>query len=368
MRSRAFVRGLIREIFASAVSQRTFTLVMFAVVASSIVTILLTSGRSEAAQEAVLKTIDAQGTRSISIQIKSDQAQLPFEVIDELSTVDQIQRVVAFGDAEDVTAAALPGGTRVALRPMYDPNPKALQAQNPMPSRIAFATPKASRELGMPEGAGDVQQIGGPEYQIVSSLELPSYLKELDPLVITPVDRTDGETVLTSAMVLARDARSIQVLTRLVEGYFADYPAESYSISTSEQLAELRGAVNGELSKQGRAIVTWVSTGTSILTLLIVVGFVVLRRKDFGRRRALGATRLTVAGLVVGQVALTACFGLVAGVTVAWAWLRASSGSVPSVSYIAAISFILVVSAATAALVPATVAATRDPMRELRVP
>ncbi len=365
MTTSPLLRPLAREVIASVFAQRAFSGLLFAVILASMVTIILTGGRSEAAQAAVLQTIDGQGTRSITVQIKTVQAELPFELIDELNSVEQIRGVVGFGPANDVTAASLPGGTRVALRPMYDPETSVAPRKGPVFS--ARSTPDAARLLGMPSGVGTVSSVEGLEYQVSGTLNLPRFLRVYEPMVASPVDAKSG-VELTNATIVVESADAVRAVTKLVRSYFLEAPPESYSISTSEQLAKLRGVVDGELTRQGRATVTWVASATSTVTLLIVAGFVVLRRRDFGRRRALGATRMMIASIVLGQVLLVALCAIVAGAGSAILWMMASDGTAPPLPYVVAVSVMLACVCAVAAVVPAIAAASRDPMRELRVP
>ena len=86
------------------------------------------------------------------------------------------------------------------------------------------------------------------------------------------------------------------------------------------------------------------------ITLVIVWGFVLSRRKDLGRRRALGATRATIIALVVGQVALTAALASAIGALLCTATLALLNTPTPPAS------------------LPAIFAANRDPLHELRVP
>lgn len=93
-----------------------------------------------------------------------------------------------------------------------------------------------------------------------------------------------------------------------------------------------------------------------------------MRRRDFGRRRALGATRTMIVALMVGQVCLLATIGATAGAAVGLALLLARGEPTPPLEFIAALALGVTLAAATVCSLPAVWAATRDPLRELRVP
>lgn len=133
-------------------------------------------------------------------------------------------------------------------------------------------------------------------------------------------------------------------------------------------MADLRAIIGGELTRQSRGVVRGLLRAAAGATFLNVWGMVVLRRKDFGRRRALGATRLMIVMLVVLQVLVVAVVGAVLGVASGSVWLSLHSQPRPSLSYLSALCTGLVAAASLAAALPAGFAAQRDPIAELRVP
>jgi putative ABC transport system permease protein len=148
----------------------------------------------------------------------------------------------------------------------------------------------------------------------------------------------------------------------------ADVPPDGATVQSSAAMAALRAAIGGELSRQSRGVVLGLLAAVTAATLLNVWGMVLLRRKDFGRRRALGATRLTIVLLIVLQVLLVAVIGALAGAVAGMSWLAFNGDALPTLSYAGALCVALVSAAAAAAAAPAAYAARRDPIAELRVP
>lgn len=107
---------------------------------------------------------------------------------------------------------------------------------------------------------------------------------------------------------------------------------------------------------------------TGVLVAAMLYGLVMMRRKDYGRRRALGATRALVMGLMLLQVGVLAIAGAAVGAGAAFVALALSGDPQPPAGYYAAIAVLAAALATGASIIPALAAATRDPVRELRVP
>lgn len=366
--------AMVREILAAAWAQRVSTIVTALIIGGSALTILLTSGRSAAAEAAVLASIDAQGTRSVTVMSKGEDPALTRAMVDELRRLPEVADVVAFGPVEDVTAAAIPDGTRVGKRTAY-----GILGGSRVEQRVsdlgpqAWVTSQAAHTLGMPPGArsGAVRVVDGEEYQITRALRLPEYLQGLEPAVIVPASREAplvGEGGFAMIAILARTPESVSLVNDYARSLLVDLPRESVTVSTSEQMAELRRVVGGQLTAQGRAIVMGVLGGATLATLVNVWGMALMRRRDIGRRRALGATRSMIVGLMVGQVAVAALLAAVVGALIGMGVLVAGDGPVPRPSYVVALVVALTGVASVSAGIPALLASRRDPLTELRVP
>src|SRR5690606_24947259 len=85
------------------------------------------------------------------------------------------------------------------------------------------------------------------------------------------------------------------------------------TVDTSAQLAEIRAAVNGELRTYGHGTVLAILAVSTVLVAANLLALVIMRRKDFGRRRALGATRGLIIALVIVLVAVADGAGAGAG-------------------------------------------------------
>ena len=126
----------------------------------------------------------------------------------------------------------------------------------------------------------------------------------------------------------------------------------------------MRAAVAGELGRFSRSLIAAVLAAGLILITLIIYASVTARRQDFGRRRALGARRGTIAGLVVTQTLIVIIIGAAAGTALTFRWTTEP----PDTGFVAAITILTLLAAGLAATPPAIIAAGRDPVHVLRVP
>ena len=361
----------LREVTVAVAAQRVFATLTLLVVAGSTFIILVTAGRSATAQEAVLGRIDAQGTRTVVVQAKGVQAGITTQTVDQLARLASVEAVVGFGPVTDATAAATPQGTKVGVRMGYGvlDGQRLLQTgQNE--TKVMWTSPASAHALGLPTGRGTLRILDGPELLVAKSMHVPAYLETFEPLAVVPAERdlSRAPAPLATIVVLARSPQDVDALTSAVRALLVDVPADGASVETSTAMAQLRDAIGGELTKQSRGIVLGLLGAATAATFLNVWGMVLMRRKDFGRRRALGATRLTIVVLIVTQVLLVALLGALVGAVAGTLWAARGGAQHPSWDYTVAVAVSLVAAAAAAAAAPAGFAARRDPIRELRVP
>ncbi|MCC7128618.1 MAG: lipoprotein ABC transporter permease [Microbacteriaceae bacterium] len=362
--------AIVREALASARSQPVASVVSIVMVAGMCATVLLTTGRTVGAEQAVLGSIDSAGTRSIVVRADAE-AGLTTDVLDRLSHLDGIQWVGAFGAARDVQNAVFPDGTRVPVRLAWGDDLKTLGiGELPVADHSALASTLALQQLGMPDRVGGVISMTGDQYAVVGSIQVPDYLRFLEPLVVVPQSRTaDAAPAPVSVLVvIAARPDLVAPVSRAVQSLLAVDDVTKIKLSTSQSLAQLRALVQGQLGSFGRNLVIVIFALTAILVAAILYGLVMLRRKDFGRRRALGASQGLIVALLLSQMAMLSVIGAVLGSIAAAIGLAATGDPLPGWEFFVAVGILAIVTGLIAALVPAVAAARRDPLKELRVP
>lgn len=361
--------ALVREALAVGRSQPVATLLTLVVVAGMVASVLLTTGRTVGSEQSVLSSIDSAGTRAVVLRAEPD-AGLTTEVLARLEHVEGISWMGAFGPAVDVVNSRIEGGNPVASRALWTAAPEVLglPTQSPIPNRGAWASEEALDRLGMPNPAGGLSSSAGGDFAVMGTLETPDYLRFLEPLIVVPHQLSDGVQPVTILVVIAASPDLVAPIAEVVLSIAGASDPTKISLTTSEGLAQLRDLIEDQLGTYGRGLILIVFGVSALLVGVILYGLVILRRKDFGRRRALGASQKLIVALLLTQVATTAVIGVIGGSLVAVLALVAIGDPLPGLGFVLGVNVLAVAVATAAALLPALLAARREPIEELRVP
>ena len=361
--------AILREACVAALAQSVASSTTVLIVAGMMIAVMLTTGRTVGAEQEVLGTIDSVGTRTIVVRAEAD-AGLTASVMERVSRIDGIEWAGGFSTAVDATNAALPDGTRVPVRLAFGTHFERLGIPEHIvdAGRSAYASDAALRQLGLPDGAGAVELDSDVTYGVVGRIDSPEFLDRFEPLVLVPQPESDGTEQLDVLVVVARDPALVAPVDDAVRSMLAVDDASKVTVETSEGLAQLRSVIEGQLGSFSRGLVLVILAITGVLVAIVLFSLVMLRRRDFGRRRALGATRGLIVGLLVAQTTLLAAAGAVVGAAASTAVLLASGDPLPGAAYFTAIGVLALATAVVAALIPAVVASHREPIKELRVP
>lgn len=364
------VAAVIAEAFASARSQPVASTLTMLMVAGMIVTVMLTTGRTVAAEQSVLSSIDSAGTRSIIVRAE-DGAGVTSDVLDRIAGVEGIEWSAAFSSSVDATNTRIPDGTRVPVRYAYGTQLDRIGVpdRSPVPGGLAYASPAALDQFGLPDVAGGVTlTTTGADYAVAGRITTPDFLVGFEPLTIVPQPEATGAETVNILVVIAERPDLVAPVSDAVLSVLAADDPTKVTVQTSEALAQLRALVQGQLGSFSRGLVLVMLAITGALVAVILYGLVMMRRKDFGRRRALGATRGLIVGLLLTQTALLAVGGAALGAAIGAGSLIATGDPLPGGVFTLAIGVLAVATATLAALIPALVASRREPIKELRVP
>ena len=365
----AVIRAVLREAMASAKSQPVTSAITVLMVAGMIFAVMLTTGRTVGAEQEVLGTIDSVGTRTISIRAEGD-AGLTSSVVNRVAGIEGFDWAVGFSIAQDATNSAIPGGTKVPVRLMYATHTDLLgiPQDSPVPGELAWASPLALQQLGLPDATGGIVLTSGQNYGVVGQLQVPDYLAEFEPAVFVPRVTQTSDEPISVLLVVASTPEHVTPVTGAVLSVLGVDDASKIKVQTSAQMAQLRALIEGQLGAFSRGLVLALMGLTGILTATLLYGLVMLRRKDFGRRRALGASRSLIVALLMSQTAILSVIGVGIGIALSAVVLVAARDPWPGVSFTAALGILALVTTLLAAVVPAVIASFREPIKELRVP
>lgn len=371
-----FHARLLREALASIRSQPVASVLTAVVVAGLCVAALLTTGRTVAAEQAVLAKLDSVGTRTIIVRADLE-AGITTDLLDRMDAVEGVEALAGFGPVIDARNAAVRGGLRVPVRRGYGViggNPLTRPESRAGMEELAIASREAKRAAGLLDGIGGVRTDAGQGFAVRSGLTVPSHLRFLEPLIVVPSSSpgklagSDPHAPLAVIVVLVKSPPEVVAVEAVVRSMLKPPEHSTVTVETSAQLAAIRSAIGGQLGSHGRATVLGILIVSAVLVAFTMLGLVTMRRKDFGRRRALGATRSLIARLIVSQVALLSLAGAITGTTASLVWLGVTGDPIPDIQFILALSTLGVVAAVLGSIAPAVAAASRDPLHELRVP
>lgn len=359
--------GLVAEALRIALAQPVATGVTAIIVAASCGVIVSTTGQTVAIERDVLSRIDDAGTRTIVVEDTQGNAGIPPTAVARVDALSGVEWAIGFGIAADVRPAGLEGGLAVPIRSHFgDLPPTVTTSRWDGAPGTALAGPEAIDALGFATAAGSVQPVERQTLRmaVVGWLRAEPPLDFLNRALLT--GGADDEIVVR-IIVLAASADAVPGLAQGIGAVLDATDPTGVAIHTSEDLVAVRAAVRGELGSWGRSLVALVLGAGLVLTAVSVFGAVTSRRRDFGRRRALGASRLDIVTLVTVQAVATALIGATAGTTVGGIVIYQTLGIVPRLDFGFAVAVLAILATAIAALPPALVAAYRDPVRVLRV-
>lgn len=361
------MKTLIAEATASARSQPVASILTVLIIASMILAVLMTAGRTVAAEQEVLASIDDVGTRTIQIYAQ-DTAGMNSDVLDRIANIDGIEWSAAFSSAVDGRNALIQDGALVPARYIYSDHLARLGIrENPELGATAYASDNALEQLGLIDTGGAITLTTGVTVSVGGDIAVPDYLSGFEPVVFIPASREDTQTI-NVVLVIAETPELVAPLADAVLSVLAVDDPTKVSVETSESLAQLRTLIKSQLGGSSRSLILALLAVMVLLVAIILYGLVMMRRKDFGRRRALGATRGHIVLLLVCQTTLLAAVGIGLGILLSTVISLLRHDPLPGIAFTLSLGVLAFAASIVAALAPAVAASRREPIRELRVP
>lgn len=362
------MRRMLAEAGASARSVPVASILTVLIFAGMVLTVMMTTGRTVAAQQQVLGSIDDAGTRTIHVRA-DDAAGVTSDVLDRLRYIDGIEWAAVFSSAIDATNTLVPNGTRVPVRYLYSDQLDRLGITRvPVMGATAYASQAALDQFGLPDIGGAITLTTGATASIGGRISIPDYLQPFEPVTLIPTAATGVPVTVNAILVIAESPDLVAPLSDAVLSVLAAADPTKVTVQTSETLANLRALIQSQLGSSSRTLVLGLLAVTALLVAVILYGLVTMRRKDFGRRRALGATRGYIVTLLVVQTALLSLLGVATGLLAATGLAVGLGDPLPGITFTLAVSTLAVAVSVLAALAPAISASRREPIRELRIP
>lgn len=361
---------LLREALSTTWANKVPTALVAFLVAIMCATTLATVGRTAAAEQQVADRLDAAGSRLLVVTDTRNGDLITTAVVDQTRQLSVTERAVGVQIPVDVVNKVIgPGGTRVPAWTVQGDLSEVLTltaGRWPRPGE-ALVSATGQTSLGMDHPVGAVQlastsQVG--DYSVVGAFTPKEPFGAYEAGLVVAAE---PGAVSDSLYVVVTDSGVASAAQSAVLGLVAPPEFDSISIQSPVALAELQAEVAGDLGTFGRTLLLGVLGAGALLVAIVVLADVLVRRKDLGRRRALGATRGIILALVIARTLLPALLGGALGIG-AGLWLAARFDAVPPWQFSLGTATLAVLAAVISAILPAFYAATRDPVRVLRTP
>lgn len=362
MTVRQFLREAIATVRASRVPSTLVALLTAVMCASTLATV----GRTVSAEREIQARMDAAGSKVVVLRDAQNKELLPREVVDAAAHLSVTDRAVGLTVPVDVVNGSIGPGSTLApsWRIIGDVSAVATLTQGrwPRPGE-ALVSASTRFELGLADGYGWVTS-GADDVAVVGTFTARPPFDGLTNGVIIAATPSD---VAASLHVVARTAADAGRAESLSISLINAPSAQDLAIESPVTLAQLQQQVGRDLGSINRSLVLGVMGGGALLTAIVVLADVLVRRKDLGRRRALGATRATITALVMVRTALPALLGASVGAG-AGLYLANALNAQPGLAFAAAIITLSTLAAIISSVLPAVYAAHRDPVEVLRTP
>jgi len=358
---------LVREAVRSALSSRVPTALVAVLVAAMCLTTILTVGRAAAAQGQVEKRLEDAGSRLLAVSDAKDSGFLTASVVDQVTGMSTVERAVGWTVPVDVTSAAVGGGAAVPAWTVVGDLADAVElvaGRWPQPGE-ALVSVAAQAALGFDAPVGAVSTSGDEQgWSVVGAFRARAPFTDLEAGVVAAgAPGTPAHTL----NVVATDSSGAKVTQSAVMALLARTDPADLSVVSPTSLAELQDAVVGDLARYNRTLLLAVMTAGAVLVGVVSAADVLVRRRDLGRRRALGAPRWALTVLVLVRAT---CGGVVGAVVAAVVGVLVTEriGQAVPLTFVAATAALGVLAAALSSVPPAVAAARQDPVRVLRTP
>lgn len=350
------------EAIKAAASSPVSTILVTVVAAVICLASLVTVGRNAAQDSAIQEALSGPEGRLITVSASGERNEIDREEIESIASLNYVDRIVATGSVVDTTNSVL--GATIPV-----PAFTFSASESDLGQLVAGRWPRdgeaiigvtANESLRMVDGVGALQTRLGKEFPVVGifSAEVPFERLNSSALIASEAGSVYSLYVTsTSAETSAAVSEAINEMLVSERGR---------TISTTTGLAEVRSAMEARslASDYGRSTLLLILAAGAAFIIAVVFSDVLSKRRDIGRRRALGCSKAGLVYLVVARTGVGVLVGVILG-TVAGYILAARESPVP-IDFTIGLGVLTIVVALLASTIPATIAANRDPVSVLR--
>jgi len=359
---------LLRESLATAMASRVTSILMSLVVAGMCFASIATVGRTASAAADVAGRLEEAGARTLRVVDTASVGIINPASVGLIENISEVTSAHALSVPFDTVNGAIgAGGERVptwAVTGDLESSATLAQGRLPQPGE-ALLSVETLRRLRLEHPIGFLTTTDGTEqFPVVGAYRARGGLSGLNAgaVVNEPQPAAGNELV-----VIINDTSAVAATVQAVLSILAPPPSADLRVESPTSLARTARQLEHDLAKQGRSLLLLILGIGGTLIAVVVLGQVMIRRRDLGRRRTLGASRGNLMILVAGHCALASVLGAITGTTAALLFNTAAGQQTP-LQFGIGIATLGVLTATLAALPPAAFASRMDPVTVMRVP
>lgn len=323
--------------------------------------VLGATGLNIEGQGAILRRVDEAGSRILTIVSITSEPAIPASAVDRIAALEGIEWVVGLSPVFDVRTRG-PSGGPTPLRSFRAVRAPISLSETTAPDG-AYVSATSARRVGL---AGAYSTLDPGSIPVVGWFEAGEPLRALEAFILVP--REEEDLRLERVIVAAEEAGWVELSAANLGSMLGATTSQAVTVERSPALLQAREAVRDEVVRRDRTLLLALLVAAMAMASIVVFAGTIAARRDFGRRRALGATRSQLTALVMLGTMWPAIVGASLGALVGWAYLGSRLGRIPDWRFPVAIWILVSLAFVAASALPAAVAATRDPLRVLRVP
>jgi putative ABC transport system permease protein len=366
-------RVLLHIVVAGLREHRRRSLVTILVMGLACLVVVDTSGRTDATRRSLLAALEAPSLRLVRIVDRAGQAGFSTAAVEQLRALGSVEWAIGLGQVGPIGRNAALGGPRggfgagaVGVRAYVGdlfggPLVRLVSGRRPEIGE-AVAGAAAARALGLADGFGAVEDDRQGQVAVVGVVEAAHGVEGLDSYALV---RGGAETAVTELVVLLRASRDVEPFVARL-GDLLPSREGPLGIERAAELAALTEALATDAGALDAAVLWGALGATAAMVAALRFGAIDERRREFGLRRSQGATRSTIAAIVVLESAILGAIGVVLGGAVGAVLVVAQTGLAPDPALVASVGWLLALAAVAGAIPAAVAAARRDPIEVLR--
>lgn len=364
------ITALLREAWASARAAKIPSLLCLLVVAAMCVAAILTVGQSASAAANMSERMTQAGARRLVVIDGLASGINTPAALAQIQTLQTVTGANILGTPLDVVNADIGAGgpefPAWTVEGDLSNVGELVRGREPQPGEALVST-EILTELGLAEPVGAIATPNGwQRFPIVGAFRPTATFADLGAgLLIVPTEEVPGRELRVTITDITAARATVAAVLRILN----PQSTQSLQIDSPTSLADTAADLNAQLASYGRSLLALILGAGGLLVAAVVLTDVLVRRRDLGRRRTLGATRADLAALVMTRAAMIAASGAALGCTVAWLINRFTGAHISTpLDFTLAVGVLGLVTAVVASVAPAVFAARRDPISVMRTP